>query len=137
MSNQDAQRSYGGLTSNSYLLTFGATEAEKKAKRTAQQLAGQRNLKRALISMLCAINDAQEESGKTIDFSEFTSQFVRGFVSGGFAEAAPRITASTAPETLPDGWIGTVDHVDPDEVRETLQVRMGNVLDDDDDDLWS
>src|SRR5271166_2149419 len=133
MSESTQRRPYGQLASDSYLLTFDSTsDTERKARKVAQQLASQRKLKGALISMLAAIGDVQEECGKNIDFSEFTSRFVRGFMSGSPVEVAPRITALTTPDALPDGWVGTVDHVDPDVVRYTLQLKMGNVLDEDD-----
>ena len=129
------RRPYGQLSSDSYLLTFDATnENEAKARKMAQQLASQRKLKQALISVLCAVNDAQEASGRPIDFSEFTARFVSGILGGGVGLAPmPPITDMTIPDQLPGPWTGTAEHADPVLARETLQATMGNLLDEDDD----
>jgi hypothetical protein len=128
------RRAYGKVTSDSYLLTFDTNEDnEVNARKIAQRLASKRKLKSVLISMLCAIHDAEQELGKEVDISEFTARFVRGLAMGMPVYGQLPITAEVSPDLLQSEWLGTVDHVDPDEVRETLQLKMGNLLDDDDD----
>ncbi len=127
---------YGSLSSKSYLLTFGASDVEEKARNAARQLAPKRKLKGILINLLAAIDEIQAEAGQSLDYSEFTPQFFRNLLAGEPMVQKPVITATTVPDALPDGWVGTVDHVDPDAVRHNLQLRMGNVLDDDDDEDW-
>jgi hypothetical protein len=128
-----ARRSYGKVQSDSYLLTFDPNEdKEVNARKMAQRLASKRKLKSALITLLAAMHDVELEMGHEIDLSEFTSRFVKGLVLGTPAYGSVHITAEVSPDQLQSEWVGTVDHVDPEEARDNLQLRMGNMLDEDD-----
>ena len=122
--------------SGSYLLVFDLDdEAQAKAWAVAQQLTSQRKLKHVLVGMLLAVHTVQEQTGKTLDLLQFMASFITGMIhgrGGGYA-----ITENTSPEELPSMFAGTADHADPAEARENFSAGMGNLFDDDDDEIWN
>jgi len=125
----------GQAQSGSYLLVFDLDdEAQAKAWEVAQQLAGQRKLKHVLVGMLLAVHTVQNQTGKTIDLLQFMASFITGLVHGGGGGRV--ITEATSPEELPSMFAGTDDHISPSEARENLMTGMGNLFEDNDDDLW-
>ena len=122
--------------SGTYLLVFDLDdEGQRKAWEVSRQLASQRKLKHVLVGMLLAIYTVQEQTGKALDLLEFMAQFITGMVFGG-TNKGYSITEDTKMEDLPGAFIGTQDHADPMEARENFSVGMGNLFDDDADDLW-
>lgn len=128
----------GQAQSGSYLLVFDLDdEGQAKAWEVAQQLASQRKLKHVLVSLLLSVHDIQVATGKVVDLVRFTSAFVVSLVSDGHrGYRGEFITEKTQPEELPNMFAGTADHIDPMEARENFSAGMGNLFDDDDDDLW-
>ena len=125
----------GQAQSGSYLLVFDLDdEAQAKAWEVAQQLASQRKLKHVLVGMLLAVHTVQERTGKVVDLLQFMAAFITGLVHGG--EGGMRITEATSPDELPSLFAGTDDHTDPLEARANFVAGMGNLFDDDDDDVW-
>jgi hypothetical protein len=127
----------GQANSNSYLLVFDLDdEAQAKAWEVAQQLAAQRKLKHVLVGMLLAVYTVQEQTGRVVDLLQFMASFVTGLVTGRTGYAPIEITEMTEPGELPSVFAGTADHADPMEARENFAAGMGDLFDDDDDDLW-
>lgn len=125
----------GQARSNSYLLVFDLDdEAQAKAWGVAQQLASQRKLKHVLVGMLLAIHTVQEQTGKALDLLQFAASFVTSLVQGG--RVGLPITEATSPGALPSMFTGTDEHVKPSETRENFSAGMGNLFDEDDDDLF-
>jgi hypothetical protein len=128
----------GQAQSNSYLLVFDLDDAgQAKAWEVAQHLASQRKLKHVLVAMLLAVHTVQEHTGKAVDMLQFMAAFITGLVHGGSGHNPMRITEQTRPEELPNMFAGTDQHADPVEARENFSVGMGNLFDDDDDDVWN
>lgn len=127
----------GMATCNAYKLTFDPDdENQVKARAVAQQLAGQRKLKQALIGLLLAVHTVQEKTGRQIDLTEFMASFITGLVVGGSAlPARVEITPATTPDELPTIFAGTDNHVDPLEARQTFSAGLGHLFDEDED-IW-
>ena len=128
----------GQAKSGSYLLVFDLDdEGQAKAWTVAQQLTSQRKLKHVLVGMLLAVHTVQEQTGKTLDLLQFMASFISSMVHGGGGGYGNiEITETTEPEELPSMFAGTEDHADPTEARENFSAGMGNLFDDDDDDLF-
>ena len=127
----------GQAKSGSYLLVFDLDDdGQRKAWEVAQQLASQRKLKHVLVGMLLAIHTVQTQTGKMLDLLEFMASFITGLVGGSRSYAFNDISDATAPEELPSMFAGTENHVKPEETRQNFSAGMGNLFDDDDDDLW-
>lgn len=125
----------GRAKGNSYPLTFDlADEGQRKAWEVAQHLASQRKLKSVLVGFLLAVHTVQEKTGRTIDLMEFMAQFVTGLVTG--SGYSPSITEHTEPEELPTMFVGTADHADPVEARENFAIGMGDLFEEDGEDIW-
>ena len=138
-----AKRSYqkppnGQAESGSYLLVFDLDdEAQVKAWGVAQELASQRKLKHVLVGMLLAVHTVQEQTGKTLDLLQFMASFITGLIHGrGGSYGGVQITESTEPEELPSMFAGTEDHANPVEARENFSIGMGNLFEEEEDDLW-
>jgi hypothetical protein len=115
-------------------------EAQSKAWKVAQDLAGQRKLKHVLVGLLLAVHTVQEHTGKALDLLQFMASFITGLVHGGglaFAHGYGGISISegTTMEDLPSMFAGTDDHVDPIQARQNFHAGMGDLFADDDD-LW-
>lgn len=138
MAPKNAQKPANGQAqSGSYLLVFDLDdEGQAKAWEIAQQLAAQRKLKHVLVGLLLAIYTVQQETGRVIDLLQFISRFVTGLVTGNRVGGID-ITPDLRPEELPSMFAGTDDHADPMETRENFAVGMGNLFEDDEDDLWN
>lgn len=127
----------GQAESGSYLLVFDLDDdGQRKAWQVAQELASQRKLKHVLVGFLLAVHTVQEKTGKVIDLMDFMAQFITGLVSGLTYTPTTTITETTSPEELPSLFAGTTQHADPMEARENFAVGMGDLFDDEDDDLW-
>jgi len=128
----------GQAESGSYLLVFDLDdEAQAKAWEVAQELASQRKLKHVLVGMLLAIHTVQEQTGKALDLLQFMASFITSMIHGdrgGYGGI--QITEVTDPEELPSMFAGTEDHANPVEARENFSIGMGNLFEEEDDDLW-
>ena len=128
----------GQAKSGSYLLVFDLDDdAQYKAWEVAQQLASQRKLKHVLVGMLLAVHTVQEQTGKALDLLQFMASFITSMIHGdrgGYGGI--QITEVTDPEELPSMFAGTEDHANPVEARENFSIGMGNLFEEEDDDLW-
>lgn len=128
----------GQAKSGSYLLVFDLDDdAQCKAWEVAQQLASQRKLKHVLVGMLLAVHTVQEQTGKALDLLQFMASFITSMIHGdrgGYGGI--QITEVTDPEELPSMFAGTEDHANPVEARENFSIGMGNLFEEEDDDLW-
>jgi hypothetical protein len=128
----------GQAESGSYLLVFDLDdEAQAKAWEVAQELASQRKLKHVLVGMLLAIHTVQEQTGKALDLLQFMASFITSMIHGdrgGYGGI--QITEVTDPEELPSMFAGTEDHANPVEARENFSIGMGNLFEEEEDDLW-
>jgi hypothetical protein len=126
----------GQARSKSYLLVFDETDdSEMKAWKVAQELASERKLKQVLIGLLVAVHNVQHRTGKKLDLIDFMASFITGLVTGGTAYPMLTVTDQTSEEDLPIPFVGTADHVDPAEARQTFSAGLSNLFDEDDD-LW-
>jgi hypothetical protein len=114
----------GQAQSGSYLLVFDLDDD------------GQRKLKHVLVGLLLAIHTVQTQTGKALDLLQFIASFVTGLVGGHSGAGGYHITEATLPEELPSMFAGTEHHAAPQEARENFSAGMGDLFDDDDDDLW-
>jgi len=128
----------GQAKSGSYLLVFDLDDdAQYKAWEVAQQLASQRKLKHVLVGMLLAVHTVQDQTGKALDLLQFMASFITSMIHGerrGYGSI--EITETTHPEELPTMFAGTDDHANPSEARNNFSTGMGNLFEDDDEDLW-
>lgn len=139
MANRQYQKPANGQAkSGSYLLVFDLDDdAQCKAWEVAQQLASQRKLKHVLVGMLLAVHTVQEQTGKALDLLQFMASFITSMIHGdrgGYGGI--QITEVTDPEELPSMFAGTEDHANPVEARENFSIGMGNLFEEEDDDLW-
>jgi len=127
----------GAAKTSTYLLSFDLSdEGERRAWEVAQEFASERKLKHVLVGLLLAMSSVQDATGKRLDMTRFVADFIAGMMTGQPMANKPHIHAGMSPEELPSMFAGTADRVDPEEVRGNFSAGLGDLFDDDEDDLW-